>query len=300
MNSKVGFLGLGTMGKPMAANLLKNGFDLTVCPHANLAPASELEQKGAVVVKTPRQVAQNCDIVVLCLATSDQVSQVLFGEDGIASAHKPGLVVIDTSTINPLDSQRFAARLAEQGGVFLDAPMSGGQVGAINGALVFMVGGDKSTFDACQDVFNAMGKKAYYVGASGTGEVVKICNNLMLGINLIGVCEAFTLGVKAGVDAQVLAEIVQASSGGSAVIERYFPKTIAKNQYTPGFMLKLMAKDMNLALDACKDLGVTSLVGKVAGELFDMQKLMGKGDLDFTVVATFYQELAGVIIGKEE
>jgi 3-hydroxyisobutyrate dehydrogenase-like beta-hydroxyacid dehydrogenase len=145
-----------------------------------------------------------------------------------------------------------------------------------------------------------MGEKIYYVGGPGMGEVVKICNNLMLGINLIGVCEAFTLGVKAGVDAATMAEVVQASSGGSAVLERYFPKTILKNQYKPGFMLKLMCKDMGLALDTANELGVPTFAGVVAGQVLDMVKNMGKGDADFTVVATLYQDVARVVIGKEE
>lgn len=146
----------------------------------------------------------------------------------------------------------------------------------------------------------AMGQKTYFAGGPGNGQVVKLCNNLMLGINLVGVCEAFAMGVKAGVDANVLAEIVQASSGGSAVIERYFPKTIAKNQYKPGFRLKLMAKDMNLALAAAKQLGIPSLVGVTAGQVFDMVKNMGRGDDDFAVIATFYQDIGGVVIGKPD
>jgi 3-hydroxyisobutyrate dehydrogenase-like beta-hydroxyacid dehydrogenase len=209
------------------------------------------------------------------------------------------LIIIDTSTISPIATQQFATRVAEKECTLLDAPMSGGEAGAIAGTLTFMVGGDRAAFEACQDVFEAMGRKIYYVGGSGMGEVVKICNNLMLGINLVGVCEAFTLGVKAGVDAAIMAEVVQASSGGSAVIERYFPKTILKNQYKPGFMLKLMCKDMGLALDTASKLGVPTFAGVVSGQVLDMVKNMGKGDDDFTVIATLYQDAAGVTIGKE-
>jgi len=129
--------------------------------------------------------------------------------------------------------------------------------------------------------------------------VVKLCNNLMLGINLIGVCEAFTLGAKAGVNAATMAEVIQASSGGSAVIERYFPRTILKNQYQPGFMLKLMCKDILLALDTCQKLGVPSFAGNISAQVLEMVKNMGKGDADFTVVATLFQDAAGVVIGKE-
>jgi 3-hydroxyisobutyrate dehydrogenase len=300
MSKKVGFVGLGTMGKPMALNLLKAGFQVTVCGHNDFAPIKELESKGAVVVGSAREVAAASEVVVTCLPDSPQVEQVIAGADGLLSGSQPGLVIIDTSTINPQVAKTLADQVAQKGCILLDAPMSGGEVGAIAGALTFMIGGDKDTIEKCQDVFKAMGQKTYYAGGPGNGQVVKLCNNLMLGINLVGVCEAFAMGVKAGVEANILAEIVQASSGGSAVIERYFPKTIAKNQYKPGFRLRLMSKDMNLALAAAKQLGIPSLVGVTAGQVFDMVKNMGKGEDDFAVIATMYQDIGGVIIGKPE
>jgi 3-hydroxyisobutyrate dehydrogenase len=300
MSKNIGFVGLGTMGKPMALNLLKAGFSVTVCGHTNPEPIKELKAKGALIVASPKEVAQASEVVVTCLPDSPQVEQVVAGADGILAGSKAGLVIIDTSTIKPKSAQDLAALAQQSGCVMLDAPMSGGEAGAIAGTLTFMVGGDKATVERCADVFNAMGQKVYYTGESGNGQVVKLCNNMMLAINMVGVCEAFAMGVKAGVDASTLAEIVQASSGGSAVIERYFPKTIAKNQYKPGFRLKLMAKDLNLALDASKQLGIPSLVGVSAGQVFDMLKNMGKGDDDFAVVATLYQEVGGVTIGKPE
>ncbi|MBE3145237.1 MAG: NAD(P)-dependent oxidoreductase, partial [Planctomycetes bacterium] len=183
---------------------------------------------------------------------------------------------------------------------FLDAPMSGGQGGSIAGTLTFMVGGNKAVIDSCQDVFMGMGKKVFFLGESGNGQIVKLCNNLMLGINLVGVCEAFTLGSKAGVDAATMAEVIQASSGGSAVIERYFPKTIIKNQYKPGFMLKHMVKDILLALDTCQKLGVPSFAGTISAQVLDMVKSMGKGEDDFTVIATLYQDAAHTVIGDKK
>lgn len=300
MSKQVGFVGVGTMGKPMAINLLKSGFHVTVCRHQNNAPIQELGAAGAVIVDNARQVAAASEIVITCLPDSPQVEQVVAGRAGLLAASKSGLIIIDTSTINPQVAQSLAAKAAQQGCQLLDAPMSGGEVGAIAGTLTFMIGGDKATTERCNDVLKAMGQKIYYAGGSGNGQIVKLCNNLMLGINLVGVCEAFSFGVKAGVNASVLAEIVQASSGGSAVIERYFPKTIAKNQYKPGFRLRLMSKDMNLALEAAKHFGVPSLVGVTAGQVFDMVKAMGKGEDDFAVIATLYQEIAGVIIGTPD
>jgi 3-hydroxyisobutyrate dehydrogenase len=298
MTKHVGFVGIGTMGKPMVSNLLKAGFSVTIIPHVNMAPAQALEAEGAVVVKTAKEVAAASDVVVTCLPNSPEVEEVLFSEDGLMAGAKPGLIIIDTSTITPAAVQEFSQKVANQGCTMLDAPMSGGQSGAIAGSLTFMVGGDSAAVDQARDVFDAMGKLLYHVGASGMGATVKLCNNLMLGINLVGVCEAFTLGAKAGVDAQTMAEVVQASSGGSAVIERYFPKTILKNQYEPGFMLKLMVKDMNLALESAKALGVPTFAGSISGQVLDMVNGSGKGDADFTVIATLYQDVADVIIGK--
>ncbi len=299
MPKNIGFIGLGTMGKPMAANLLKGGYRVTICAHRNLAPIRELEAVGAVVVGTAREVAAASDVVVTCLPDGPEVEACVSGVDGLLAGGRPGLIIIDTSTINPQIAQAVAEQAAQRGATVLDAPMSGGEAGAIAGTLTFMVGGDQAAVEASQDVFQAMGKKVYYVGGPGMGQVVKLCNNLMLGINLVGVCEAFALGVKAGVKASTLAEVIQASSGGSAVIERYYPKTIAKNQYKPGFRLKLMSKDLNLALAAARQLGVPSLAGVTAGQVFDMLKGMGKGDDDFTVIATLYQDVAGVVIGGE-
>ena len=300
MSKKIGFVGLGTMGKPMALNLLKAGFQVTICAHQNMAPVKELETSGARVVGTPREVAAASEVVITCLPDSPQVEQVITGAEGLLAGSQPGLIIIDTSTINPQVAQALASQAAQKGCVLLDAPMSGGEVGAIAGKLTFMIGGDKAAMESCQDVLMAMGQKTYFAGGPGNVQVVKLCNNLMLGINLVGVCEAFAMGVKAGVDATVLAEIVQASSGGSAVIERYFPKTIAKNQYKPGFRLKLMAKDMNLALASAKQLGIPSLVGVTAGQVFDMVKNMGRGDEDFAVIATLYQDIGGVVIGTPD
>lgn len=300
MTKHIGFVGIGTMGKPMASNLLKAGFEVTVVPHINMAPARALEIEGATVVKTAREVASNSEVVVTCLPNSPDVEEVIFGTDGLMEGAKEGLIIIDTSTITPIAAQQFSEKVAQKGCVLLDSPMSGGEAGAIAATLTFMVGGDATAVEQARDVFDGMGKQLYHVGASGMGATVKLGNNLMLGINLVGVCEAFTFGVKAGVDARTMAEVVQASSGGSAVIERYFPKTIIKNQYTAGFMLKLMCKDMNLALDAAKALNVPTFAGTVAGQVLDMVNNMGKGDDDFTVIATLYQDVAGIIIGKED
>jgi 3-hydroxyisobutyrate dehydrogenase len=300
MFTKIGFIGVGAMGKPMAGNLLKASFKVLIVPHVNLTPVKELENLGATVVGTPKELAALSEVVITCLPNSSEVEEVVLGPNGLLAGSKPGLVIIDTSTISPIVTKAIAAQAAERGCTFIDAPMSGGQVGAIAGTLTFMVGGDKAVIDSCQDVFMAMGKKVFFLGESGNGQIVKLCNNLMLGINLVGVCEAFTLGSKAGVDAAAMAEVIQASSGGSAVIERYFPKTIIMNQYKPGFMLKHMVKDILLALDTCQKLGVPSFAGTISAQVLDMVKSMGKGEDDFTVIATLYQDAAHTVIAEKK
>ncbi len=296
MKRKVGFIGLGTMGKPMAHNLLKAGFQVTICPHKNMEPVRELQAAGAHVVNTPKEVAAASEVVILCLPDSPQVEEVMTEANGVLAGARPGTIVVDTSTILPAVTQRLAKLAAEKGVKMIDAPMSGGQVGAINGNLTFMCGGDATDLDAVRPVLEAMGKKIFHVGGVGMGQVVKICNNLMLGINLVGVAEAFTLGVKAGVKAETLKEVISASSGHSAVLDRYLPNTIMKNQYKPGFMLDLMCKDIGLAMGAARELGVPLIEGAVATQMLELMKAMGRGKDDFTVIATFYEEVAGVNI----
>ncbi len=300
MGKKIGFIGVGTMGKPMAKNLLKAGFEMTTCMHVNPVPVRELEELGAKVASSPKEVAVLSEVVITCLPDAPQVEEVILGPNGILEGATPGSIIIDTSTISPLATQRIAAVVAQKGCKMLDAPMSGGEAGAIAGTLTFMVGGDKTAFEACRDIFEAMGKQIYHVGDVGMGEVLKLCNNLMLGINLLGVCEAFTLGVKAGLKAETLAEVVGVSSGNSAVIERYLPRTILRNQYKPGFMLDLMCKDMGLALQLAKALDIPTLVGSSTGQVLDLVQGMGKGRDDFTVVATLYQDVAGVTIAGKK
>jgi len=293
---KIGFVGVGTMGRPMAHNLLKAGFQVTICPHKNMEPVRELQAAGAHVVNTPKDVAAASEVVILCLPDSPQVEETMVEANGILAGARPGTIVVDTSTILPAVTQRLAKLATEKGVKMIDAPMSGGQVGAINGNLTFMCGGDAADLDAVRPVLEAMGKKIFHVGGVGMGQVVKICNNLMLGINLVGVAEAFTVGVKAGVKAETLREVISASSGHSAVLDRYLPNTIMKNQYKPGFMLDLMCKDIGLAMGAARALGVPLIEGAVAAQMLELMRAMGRGQDDFTVIATFYEDVAGVNI----
>jgi 2-hydroxymethylglutarate dehydrogenase len=297
---KIGFIGIGTMGKPMARNLLEAGFALTICSHQNMDPVRELAAEGAQIAASPQELAAASEIIVLCLPDSPQVEEVVAGPRGVLAGAAPGSIIVDTSTILPATTQKMAQLAAQKSVHFIDAPMSGGQAGAIAGTLTFMCGGDEATLNQVRPVLEAMGKRTFHVGGVGAGEVVKICNNLMLGINIVAAAEAFTLGVKAGVRAEALREVISASSGYSAVLDRYLPHTILKNQYEPGFMLDLMCKDIGLALGAAKSLGVPLLEGAVATQVLELLRDQGHGQDDFTVVATFYEEAARVSIATGE
>jgi 3-hydroxyisobutyrate dehydrogenase len=296
MSRRIGFVGVGTMGRPMAHNLLRAGFTVTVCPHMNMAPVQELEAAGAAVAADPRAVAAASEVIITCLPNSPQVEEALFGPAGVMGRAAPGTIIVDSSTISPAATRDFARRVAEAGCTLLDAPVSGGEGGAIAGTLTFMVGGDQEALDAVRDVLGAMGRRIYHMGPSGMGEVTKLCNNMMAAINLVGASEAFTMGAKAGLDPVKLAEVVGVSSGASGVVEKTFPNSVLKNRYEPGFMLKLMVKDLRLALDQCEQLGVPAFTGSAVAQVMEMVQNMGKGDADFTVVSTLYQEVAGLVI----
>jgi 3-hydroxyisobutyrate dehydrogenase len=300
MPEKIGFVGVGTMGRPMAHNLLKAGFAVAVCPHTNLSPVRELESAGATVVADPKAVAAASQVVITCLPNAPQVEEALFGSDGLMAGAVPGTILVDSSTISPAAVRSFAARVADASCTLLDAPVSGGEGGAIAGTLTFMVGGDRAALEGVRPVLEAMGQRIYHIGESGMGAVVKLCNNMMAAINLVGACEAFTMGAKAGVDPALMAEVVMTSSGGSNAVAGSLTKKVLPGHYEPGFMLKLMCKDLHLALDACQELGVPAFAGSTAGQVMDLVRNLGKGDLDFTVIATLYEEAAGVKIGGKK
>ncbi len=292
---KIGFIGVGTMGKSMARNLLKAGFHLTVYDKV-AAPLRELEAEGAHVAASAKEVAAASEIVITCLPDSPFVEEAVAGPDGILEGARPGTIIIDTSSILPATTQKLAKLAAEKGVKMIDSPMSGGPAGAAGGTLTFMVGGEEATLNEARPVLEAMGKRIFHVGGIGMGQVVKICNNLMLGINLVGAVEGLALGVKAGVKAEVLREVISASSGQSQVFEKYMPTTVFQNQYKPGFMLDLMAKDIGLAMTTARQLGVPLLEGAIATQIFELLRAMGKGREDFTIIATFYEQAAGINI----
>ena len=277
MSSKVGFIGLGIMGKPMAGHLIKAGYEVTVY---NRTPGKtdELVQAGAKVASTPKECATGKDIVITIVTDSPDVEAVLFGANGAAEGATSGCVVIDMSTISPDVTREIAARLQEKGIGFLDAPVSGGDIGAQKGTLTIMVGGDEATFGRVKEVFEPMGQRITHVGPVGAGQVTKASNQILCAVNLVGVCEALALAHRSGLD---LAKVHQVVTGGAAAswsLEN-LGKAIIDGNFDPGFMVKLIQKDLNIVLNAAKTLGVPLCGTALAHQYFRSNEAFGEGDL---------------------
>ena len=249
--SKIGFIGLGIMGKPMCLNLLKNGFDVTVY-NRTTSKTQTLVAAGASAVDSPARAAANADIIITIVSDSPDVEQVILGENGVINGVKPGSVVIDMSTISPAVTRKLADALREKNVDMLDAPVSGGDTGAIAGTLAIMVGGDKKIVEKCMPVFNAMGQTITHVGGNGMGQTVKLCNQILVSVTNMAVCEAVMFAKRAGVDPKIMIEATQNGAAGSWQLANLGPK-MAENDFAPGFMIDLQQKDLRLALEAARD-----------------------------------------------
>ncbi|MBP1765261.1 MAG: beta-hydroxyacid dehydrogenase, 3-hydroxyisobutyrate dehydrogenase [Firmicutes bacterium] len=292
---KVGFIGLGAMGRPMAGNVLKAGFELTVFDV--MKPAVEqMAEQGAKPAANPREVAQRCDVVLISLPNAKIVEAVLTGEDGLFAGARAGQIFIDLSSVTPEHTRRMA-KLAEAKGVeYMDAPVSGGVAGAAAGTLTIMVGGSETGLAKCQDVLQVIGKKIYHAGSVGAGDAVKLVNNLLLGVNMVAVAEAMTLGVKAGLDPKVLLEIIGVSSGRSYALEAKVPGFILKGNFEPGFAVDLQYKDLEMAVQTGKELGMPLLLTNVAQQVYETAKAKGLGRKDISSVITLLEETAQVTV----
>jgi len=289
---KIGFIGTGTMGQPMLANLVKKGFD--VLAFDVVPPALDAAVRlGAARAGSVGEAAANCDLVITMLPSSANVEAVYLGSGGIIENAARERLCIDMSTIDPGTSQRIAARLKERGIRFLDAPVSGGVGGATAGTLAIMVGGDAGDLAEARPVLAAIGSNIIHVGAVGAGEVAKLCNNLVSGSALIAVAEAFRIGEAFGVDLQVLTNVIAKSSGATWVMEHMHPVpgivdgAASNRQYAPGFMTDLMAKDLALAVNAAREKRVPVVVAPAAQQLYRLASSHGLGREDFSSVYKF-------------
>ncbi len=285
---KVAFLGLGIMGLPMAENLAKAGHEVKAWNRS----AGKVV-KGGTVVASPREAATGAEVVWLCVSDTAAVEQVLFGPAGVAEALQPGMVVVDSSTISPAASLRFAERVRARGADFIEAPVTGSKIGAQNGQLIFIVGGRAESVERLKPLFDAMGKSTVLVGDNGKGLAAKLAMNLMIALIYEGFAEALVLSGKLGVDPARLLELINQSMVRSGVVE-YKAPFVLNRDFSPNFPLRLMFKDIRLMLEAGRENGV-QLPGlaKVA-EIYEQGSKAGLNDLDYAATLTLIEKMAGV------
>ena len=296
MKRTIGFIGLGIMGRPMTKRLLEAGYPLVVYDIVTKS-VEEIVAAGAKSAKSVKEVAQQGDVIISMLPDSPDVEAVAFGPDGVIANARPACTYIDMSTISPTVSERIAKEAKAKGLKVLDAPVSGGDVGAIQGTLSIMVGGDQATFDDVLEILQVMGKKIVLVGHDGAGQVVKACNQIVVALTLEAVAEALVLGTKAGVDP---AKIVEVLSGGLArcgVLENRGMR-IVNRDFAPGFRVRLHYKDLGIAMAAGRAYDVPLPVTSLVHEMFKRLKLSGRGELGHSGIVTFIEELANVEVKK--
>lgn len=289
---KVGVVGTGKMGKPMTRNLIKSGYDVYV-HNRSQAPVDELAKEGAHDAGSPKGIAQNSDVIVTSLPDPAAVQAVYLGEDGLVANARKGQLYVDTSTVDPGTSRTIAEKLKEKGADFLDAPVSGGVAGAEAGTLTIMVGGDQGAFDRARPVFDVLGQKAHLVGPSGAGTVIKLANQLLVGINMAGVAEALVLGVKAGANPDAMLEVLSTSFGSSRMLDRGVPM-IAARDFGGGTPVDLLRKDLGLITDLASQMGVPLATGETARKVFDQAHDEDHGSEDMTAIVRPLEARAGV------
>jgi len=296
MSESIGFIGLGIMGKPMAHNLLKAGFPLVV-QNRQREITDEFLAAGARSATRPRDIAASCAVVITMLPGPTQVEGVLVGPGGIIEGAHAGLVVIDMSTIAPVVASALAARLAEYGITLLDAPVSGGDAGAMAGTLSIMVGGDEETFKRCMPIFQALGKTIVHVGASGAGQVVKACNQIVVALVIEAVSEALVLGSKAGVDPAKILQVLGGGLAANRVMELRGASMLA-HDFTPGGRVRFHHKDLGFALDTARRYGVSLPATALVDQMLASLEVRGRGDLDHSALLTYLEDLASYRIGQ--
>jgi 3-hydroxyisobutyrate dehydrogenase-like beta-hydroxyacid dehydrogenase len=290
---RVAFLGLGIMGHAMATNLAKAGHEVTVW---NRTPGKMVE--GAGIAPTPAAAAQGAEVVWLCVSDTDAVEKILFGPEGVEPSLAEGAIIADSSTISPSATVKFAEQLRAKGVSYVDAPMTASKIGAANGTLIFMVGGEPATIDRLDPLFAAMGKKIFRMGDTGKGQATKLAMNLQIALIFEGVAEALTLATKLGVDPKQLFSLIEATMVRSGVVD-YKAPFILQRDFTPNFPLRLMHKDIRLALEAAKEARVKLPALETVEEIYEMATEDGHRDLDYAATITLLEKWAGVQVKSE-
>jgi 3-hydroxyisobutyrate dehydrogenase/2-hydroxy-3-oxopropionate reductase len=285
---RVAFLGLGIMGRAMATNLAKAGHEVTVW---NRTAGKEVE--GARVAATPAEAAQGAEVVWMCVSDTAAVENVLFGANGVEQSLAEGMIIADSSTISPSATRKFAERVARKGVQYVDSPMTGSKAGAESGTLLFMIGGDEQTIEKLKPLYAAMGKKIFRMGETGKGQSAKLVMNLQIALIYEGFAEALTLAAKLGVDAENLASLINSSMVKSGVVEYKLP-FVLRRDFSPNFPLRLMRKDIRLALEAAKEARVKLPGLETVEEIYEVAVEEGHADLDYAATLLLLEKWAGV------
>ena len=296
MPDAVGFIGLGNMGGPMALNLAKNGFALVI-HDIDRAKVEPLRARGAKVAGSPEEVSAATQRTIVMVETTAQAESVIAGERGVIRSAKPGHIVICMSTIDPFAAKRLGEQLGARGVAMLDAPVSGGTVRAKSGELSIIAGGPLETFDACGDLFKAMGANIFHVGGLGQGLAMKLVNNMLGQVALVAIAEALIVGVKAGLDPQTIYDVVRVSTGTSHAFETGVPRILARD-FTPGGTVDITYKDQELETAFAKQLGVPLLLANITQQLYQMARAAGYNKEDGLSVIKVLEKLAGVHVGR--
>jgi len=290
---RVAFLGLGIMGQAMATNLVKAGHEVMVW---NRSPGKIVE--GAGIAPNPAAAAQGAEVIWMCLSDTAAVEKILFGPEGVEQSLTEGMVIADSSTISPSATVSFAERVREKGVAYVDAPMTGSKIGAANGTLIFMVGGDEAIIERLNPLFVAMGKKIFRMGETGKGQATKLVMNLQIALIFEGFAEALTLATKLGIDPRQLVSLIEATMVRSGVVE-YKAPFVLQRDFTPNFPLRLMHKDIRLALEAAKEARVKLPALETVEEIYDLATEEGQQDLDYAATLTLLEKWAGVKVKGE-
>jgi len=293
---KIGFVGLGIMGKPMAMNLIKAGFSLIVYD-VRPEPVKEVVAAGAKESKSSKDVAAQSEVVVTMLPNSPDVKKAVLGQNGILEGAKPGMILIDMSSIAPLASQEIARDCAAKGVKMIDAPVSGGEPKAIDGTLAIMVGGDVEIFNSVKEILLKMGASAVHCGTIGAGNTTKLANQVIVACNIAAIAEAFTLARKAGVDPKLVFDAIKGGLAGSTAMNAKMPMILEGN-FNPGFKIDLHIKDLNNALDTGHGVGAPMPLTAQVMEMMQTLRADGCGQNDHSGLAKYYAKISGTKIGK--
>lgn len=296
MDKKTGFIGLGIMGMPMCLNLLKAGYKVTVYNRTDLKTAGPVS-RGAIKAASPAEVAANSTVIITIVSDTPDVESVILGKNGVIEGIKPGSVVIDMSTISPEATRNIAARLGEKGVHMLDAPVSGGEQGAIDGTLSIMAGGDEEVFQRCLPVLQAMGRNIIHVGPNGMGQTVKLVNQILVSGTLNAVVEALVFARKSGADLEKTIEAVKGGAAASWQLSNLAPRIIERD-FKPGFMIDLMVKDLNLVAGSADEMGITLPVMSIIRDRYRELQAKGEGRNGTQALIKALEEMTGVRVEK--